>query len=433
MKNYIINEQMNREIRFLGPDDLDDYLPIYLNAYPAGKSIGDEGYAAKKERSLEIMAKDKGTHFVGLYENGNIIATMKLIDFTMNVFGKMQPACGLMALGVDPMHKKKGAALDMVKYFEHYTREIGASLALLLPFRIDFYRKMGYGFETRLHEYRLPTRNLPKCRDAQNLRILGKSDFAEICRVYESYTAANHGALGKFGEEARDMEEDTEVRRIGYAQDGKLKGYVAFHFASDNEENYTINRMEVDEIIYENGKVFRALLGGLRLQADLAQTVVLRTGEEDFYHLLEDPQDIGLHYIPFGYLQTNVSAIGVMHKIVDVEKFIEDTKHRRFLPMELTVGFEYEDAMKHEIETLALKFTKDNDGKASHWSMATQDTKPEVMIECTQAEFGSILMGSCSVAALARMDVIRISDEAYIETLDYLFHYKQHAFTNTDF
>ena len=36
----------------------------------------------------------------------------------------------------------------------------------------------------------------------------------------------------------------------------------------------------------------RALLGALNMQEALAQTVNLRTGEENFHHLLSDPQDI---------------------------------------------------------------------------------------------------------------------------------------------
>ena len=65
-----------------------------------------------------------------LFKKKNV-NTMKLILFSMNFFGKMQPACGLMALEVHPLHKKKGAALFMVRYFEDYARRIDALLTLL--------------------------------------------------------------------------------------------------------------------------------------------------------------------------------------------------------------------------------------------------------------------------------------------------------------
>lgn len=79
----------------------------------------------------------------------------------------------------------------------------------------------------------------------------------------------------------------------------------------------------MEELVYESGGVLRALLGGLRMQEDLAQTVCLRTGEEDFHHLLDDPQDVSKNYIDYGFLQTNVSAVGTMFKLVDDQRFVE--------------------------------------------------------------------------------------------------------------
>ena len=80
---------------------------------------------------------------------------------------------------------------------------------------------------------------------------------------------------------------------------------------------YTQNRLSVEELVYEDGAILRAL----KLQGDLAQTVILRTGEEDFHHLLDDPQDVSKNYIDYGFLQTNVSAVGTMFKLVDGESF----------------------------------------------------------------------------------------------------------------
>ena len=152
---------MNREIKLITPDYIEDYLTIYLNAYPAYKNTGVEGRDKYRPRILHSMENDKKIHFYGLFEDGRLIAQMKVLDFSMNAFGRMVKATGLMALGVHPMHKKKGAARDMVRFFEEYTRETGAVVAMLLPFRMDFYRNMGYGYGSKMDEYRLPALNLP--------------------------------------------------------------------------------------------------------------------------------------------------------------------------------------------------------------------------------------------------------------------------------
>lgn len=88
----------NRTIRPLGPENIEEYLTIYLDSYPAFKDIGDEGRAAKRSVVLSSMEKDENIHFTGLFEDDELIATMKIIDFQMNIFGKMKPATGLMAL-----------------------------------------------------------------------------------------------------------------------------------------------------------------------------------------------------------------------------------------------------------------------------------------------------------------------------------------------
>ena len=120
------------DIRPLTEEDIEAYLDIYLNSYPAYKALDAECRAHYRAKHLTELREDTQTRTVGLFEDGTLIATMKLILFSMNFFGRMQPACGLMALEVHPLHKKKGAALAMVRYFEDYARQNGALLTLLL-------------------------------------------------------------------------------------------------------------------------------------------------------------------------------------------------------------------------------------------------------------------------------------------------------------
>ena len=172
------------DIRPLTEEDIEAYLDIYLNSYPAYKALDAECRQHYREKHLLELREDSQTRTVGLFEGDTLIGTMKLILFSMNFFGQMQPACGLMALEVHPLHKKKGAALAMVRYFEDYARENGALLTLLLPFRIDFYRRMGYGFAGKLYEYHLPTAALPRPDEEarRHLRLLQPEDFDTVRR-----------------------------------------------------------------------------------------------------------------------------------------------------------------------------------------------------------------------------------------------------------
>lgn len=425
---------MEREVKLIGPEYIEEYLTIYLNAYPAFKSIGEEGREAKRQIVIPSMEGDKNIHFYGLFEGETLIAVMKLIDFSMNLFGEMKPATGLMSLAVHPLHKKKGAALDMVRFFEKYTTESGALISLLLPFRMGFYKKMGYGFGTRLEEYRLPTSHLPACskEDLAALKILEKKDFDDILACHTACARKNHGMLVKFEDEIRDMREDTESRRIGYVKDGVLLGYVSFRFVCESDVNYTLNRMEVSEIVYADSRVFRSLLGFLRMQEDLAQTTVIRTGEEDFYHILEDAADISGNYINFGFLQTNISAVGTMYKIPDLQRFIQATDYRSFPPETLTLTFVCEDELNHREEMVSIAFRKEGESE-SRWSLLPATAKTDVTLCCGLSDLSSLLLGSCHLAPLVRLGAVTLSNSAYLDRLDRLFHCPQKPWTNTDY
>ncbi len=417
------------QIRPLTEADMEAYLDIYLNSYPAYKSLDAECRRYYREKHRLELREDRQVQTVGLFEGDVLIGTMKLIRFSMNFFGRMQPACGLMALEVHPLHKKKGAALFMVRYFEDYARQNGALLTLLLPFQISFYRRMGYGFAGKLYEYHLPTAVLPRleAEARQHLRLMQPEDFDEALACHSRFAAKNHGMVEKFEEEIRAARDDIQVRRIGFYAGGQLKGYAAYRFESTSDSNYTQNRLSVEELVYEDGAVLRALLGALRLQEDLAQTVILCTGEEDFHHLLDDPQDISKNYMDYGFLQTNVSAIGTMFKLVDGGRFVEKTAYRPFPAGHLTAAFRYRDEMADREEQLRITFA---DGR---WAVAAADSAADVTVICRQGDLASLLMGSCELEAMLRLGAATADDGAKARELARLLHWGQKPWLNADY
>ena len=361
-----------------------------------------------------------------LFKKKNV-NTMKLILFSMNFFGVMQPACGVMALEVHPLHKKKGAALYMIRYAERYARENGALLTMLLPFNIGFYRRMGYGFGGKLYEYHLPTGALPRL-DGEvraHLRLLQPEEFDQAMDCQRRFAARNHGMVEKFDEELRGARGDIQVRRMGYYDGGRLLGYAAYRLESASACNYTQNRLSVEELVYENGTVLRALLGGLRMQEDLAQTVILRTGEEDFHHLLDDPQDVSGNYIDYGFLQTNVSAVGTMFKLTDGADFVRRTGYRNFPAGTLTAAFRYRDEMADREEELRIGFA---DGR---WAVA--EGTADVTVICRQGDLAALLMGSCGLTALLRLGAASADDAEKAWQLAQLLYCVQKPWLNADY
>lgn len=407
-------------------------MEIYLNAYPAGKDLSEECYEKYYRRNLWSMQSLEDVNFFGCFEGETLVATMKLIDFKINLFGTMRRAIGLMALAVHPMYKRRGIAKEMVGFFEHYTKESEAAIALLLPFRMDFYKNLGFGYGSKLEEYHLPTKYLPKSGNTGTLRFLGKGSVEQVLACHREYVSHHHGQLEKFGEEEADLRAEDSVRRIGCFDGEHLKGYAAFTFEKNSPCNYTLNRMDVKELVYSDAQTLHSLLVGLGMQEDLAQSVVLRSGDPDFYHLLPNPQDISGNYIDYGFLQTNIAAVGTMYKIVDVRTFVSETLQRRFLPMDLVVGFRLREDGSRKESVFALRWKKANE-HYSTWSYEERKESADVTAECLLSDFSALMMGSANFGSLVRLGLIRLSHPEYVERLDYLFHVQQKPFTNTDY
>ena len=419
-----------REFREVGPEWIDDYMYIYLNAYPAFKSLDEECWDRYRKKVLRDMELHEKTKFYGGFEDGRMASIMKLIDFDINLYGKMQRAVGVMSLAVQPMEKTKGWALDSIHYSEKYARERGALVNMFLPFSMGFYRKMGYGLGSKMDEYHLVTASLPKADDLSRMRMLTLADLDRMLECHTRFAERNHGMLTKFEEEVRILRGDTAVLFAGYEEDGALRGYVQYRYQDAHEDNYTINRISVEDLVYDSGEVLRALLGFLRNQADLARTILIRTGEPDFYQLLDDPRDVCDHYIDYGYLQTNVSAVGNMYKVLDPDIFVNALSYRRFPKADLSVCFLYEDEMEHCEGKLVIRFVPDGDG--NRWEAGTEGDA-DVTVRCRKADLSSLLMNACRLSAMVRLGAMQISDASYVKTLDGLLYYEQQPFSNCDY
>lgn len=112
-----------------------------------------------------------------------------------------------------------------------------------------------------MDEYRIPTSNLPKCSDTSKIKFLGLEDTKAMLRCQADFASRNHGMVVKFEDEIRAMASDSQSKRIGFIEDGQLKGYAVYDFVSESEVNYTLNRIEVSELVYLSPAVLRAFLG----------------------------------------------------------------------------------------------------------------------------------------------------------------------------
>lgn len=416
-----------RKIRELTEDHMNEYADIAFNAYPSFKDFTKEAMDEYKKEAVHILKNDPVVTFYGMFEGDELIAVMRLLDFEMNCFGKVIPVSGIGFLGVHLMHKKKKAARDMLRFYEEHYKDKKVPFGLLLPFRPDFYKKMGYGFGTKMNQYRLPTERLPEYRKESDIRYIKEDELGKLLDCHNRVVEKTHGMMKKFGDEIRPIFGDAFNRVIGsYDEDGNIEGYMVFKFQNGKEGNYTINNIYMKELVYQKPEVLRKLLGFLRKQEDQVNLVIFNTEDENFYYLFGDPRNDSLNYIPYGYLETNTQAVGVMYKIFDVKKAFLECSHRNYNNANIKVRFLIKKNFIEEKEEEIIVNIKDG-------NVVLDEEEYDITVKINISEFSSLFLGTTNIKGLFNLGLLELDNEEYIDELDRAFYCSQKPVCYTDF
>ncbi len=415
-----------RAIRQLDENHIADYADIAFNAYPSFKDFSPEARHLYEENVLLIMRTDPGVTFFGLFEDETLIGVMRLFDFQMNAFGVMIPISGLGFLGVHLMHKKKGVARELVAFYEERYLSQKVPIASLLPFRPDFYKPMGYGFGTKMRQYRIPTEFLPNLPKTDFLRYLTPEDMEAILDCHKRVVQKSHGRIMKIGDEIRDLFGESVNRVVGSFDDkGQLTGYLVYKFQNGKAGNYTINHLVVKEMIHESPAVLKNLLGYLKSQQDQIALVIFNTEEEHFHYLFSNPLNDTHNYIPYGYLETNTEAIGMMYKVIDTAMAFEQCGHRAYNHVKVTFRLDIEEDYSKEVESsiVTLDGTKAVLGSGGY----------DVTLKIKRSDFSALFIGCTSISGLYGLGLIELDDESFLNALDLAFYTPQKPVCYTDF
>ncbi len=167
-------------IRKLPEEDLDEYVRIVYNAYP-GFGLDMEKL---RGRMLKILKEDTVSNLYGLYREGKLLGGMRCLDLTMKLLSTKTVGGGVGLVAVDLLHKEEKVCKELITYFLKHYRKKGISIALLYPFRPDFYKKMGFGYGTKVNQYRIKPESLPKGDSKKNTRFLDEDDREALLECY---------------------------------------------------------------------------------------------------------------------------------------------------------------------------------------------------------------------------------------------------------
>ncbi len=416
------------EIRQLNEADFEAFSTVMLNAYPSWQ-VPPAERQQMPERWL-AQANDPTVGFYGAFRDGTLLGGMKLYDFSMT-FGSAAtgsetaqvqiPAYGVGMVGVDLLHKKEHVAREMIAFFLHHTRSRGAPLAMLYPFRPDFYKRMGFGYGTKMNEYRVSPASLPPGATREHLAYLTADDADALLDYYNRYQARTHGMIQRSSLDISRKLANGQSIFVGYRRDGQLRGYLQFTFNSFDKRNFLAYDLDVVECLYDSPDVLAELLEFLRTQADQVRHIVFHTQDEDFHHLLLDPRDDSDHMFAHVTHQSNAQGIGLMYRVVDTARF--------FHLLSTDGSHSFGDQTLRLTIALNDSFLPENAGETTlHFehgrvNVIEQSAPPDANVRITLdvAEFSSLLMGVVSFQNLYAYGLAEISDATYVKQITHLF------------
>lgn len=450
-------ENSSEEIRALCEEEIPQLVRIGVPAFPGFKMPPGE-----PERYFTNLRRTGRGELYGHFREGRMVGGMLTYRYQVRFHETQVKAAGLAWLAVDLLHKKEHIARQLVSFFHRQSLAEGAFLAMLFPFRADFYRKMGYGVGTRLDEYRVPPAMIPAGRGKERVRHLQEADIPLLEDCYRRLQERRHGLLDRTPEEFQRFFEGASLWLVGVQstppftpRNGKggdsaetprstlkngeggnptgtqewerLSGYLAFHSIPAAVDNPFLNDLNVHELVYHDSEALQSLLAFLHSQSDQVERVIFHSQEEDFHVLFADPRDTSRRCFQGDYQQIATAGLGVMYRFLDVPAAFRTLARHDFGGVSARLRLKVRDSFLPEVDgSYDLVFRRGRlrpgDGVAS-----------EVELKMDIADFSSLLMGAVRLRSLVRYELATLSDPAWLDRLDRLFRVEEKPLCMTEF
>lgn len=417
---------MSSKIKKIPVKDLDDFISVADNAYP-GLGITGEQERKRMRQRLIILSKDPTIAHYGAYRGRKLVGGMLAYDFNMNFFSENTLVGGVGFVAVDLLHKKEKICRDLILYFLDLYLSKKSSMVALYPFRPDFYRKMGFGYGTKLNLYRIRPEDLPSGGKREHLRYLTPGDREAFKQCNDRFCKKHHGMFELKKHELDSFFKNPAAKTIVYERSNRLLGYLSFVFKRANADNILKNNIVIRELIYENRDVLHELLAFLRTQSDQVSQIIFPTQDDMIHFLVKDPRDGSENLIPIIAHQTNTQGVGIMYRVIDTRGIFRVLAHHQFGRQSYRLRLSIRDSfLKENDGSVILEF---DDGHASTKKGGNYD----VEVSLDVSDFSSLLVGSVDFRSLYRYGLTEISDLKYVDTVTNTFAVEQKPICHTIF
>jgi predicted acetyltransferase len=390
------------------------WIDLAATAYPVMQQNTVEQRDAAFEDQRDLAVRQPEHRVVGAYRDGVLTGGMRVYDFTMCVRGAQVLTGGIGAVAVGLEHKRRGIARDLVAGFLAEYRERGAALAVLYPFRPDFYAAMGFGYGAKINQYRVNLASLPADGARERVRALGPGDADALSAAYHRMQMCTHGLIRRAAWRTDLQLRAPALRTFGYMEGERVAGWLTFEVRLGPADTTNRNELYLHEFLYETPAALRALLAFARSQSDQFSTLVINTQDPDFAFALPDPRNgSDRNLYPPVFHETNAQGLGVMYRAIDVPALVSALRDRPFGDLTCTVRVDLDDPfIGANSGSYLLRF------RAGRPALGAAGVACDVDLAIGVADFSSLLMGTVRLKSLVGYGRAVLSDASWLAALD---------------
>jgi len=401
------------EARGENPEIYPTLARLFADAYPISRITTPEALASSAERIRSGF--DPGTSYVIAMRDAVLVGAMRLYDYRMNVHGRDALTGGVGSVAVSLAHKRQGIARALIAwYLEHYRRR-GAPFAILHPFRLDFYRALGFGYGTPGHRFRFTPASL-RVESARGLvRFLGPDDCDALVACDERVRAVTHGSIARHRAPTERLLADPALRYVAVEHDGAVRGFMQTSVINAPDDRLrNLDELLVRDVTYQDESYLAALLGYLRSQRDQFARVVVESQDPAFQLVSNDPRDgSGEAVMPPATHRIATTGLGMMYRILDVEAALAYLRPAS-RPFTLTV-----DAADPFVPAVGGTWTFRFAPHAAPERVAAAE--PDARLTIGIADLASVVMGSLRLDDLVRYGLATVEPRAQLALVDAAF------------
>ncbi len=256
--------------------------------------------------------------------DGEIAAALVLYPFTAYLCGEPRAVTGVGSVAVSPEHRRRGVGEAALRAALREMRQRGQALSLLYPFRLSYYRKLGYGLVETAHVFSTPASNFRSSDHVRGVRRLRHPDRPHVQSLYDRAAPRWTFALARKPEwwEQRLWTYPGEWVVYEGRRRGQIEGYLYYEIAAPRGALELV--MTVMEMVAETPEAQQGLVGHIASLADQVTEVhLLAPSDNSVLSLLKaaDPThetvDLG------GFSSVGSLHSGAMLRLVDVKAALE--------------------------------------------------------------------------------------------------------------